>query len=138
MDEVVVLLAGDFRQTLPITPRRTMDDELKACLKASSLWRYVHKWGLITDMRVHLQGDVSAGQFAQQWLTLGDGKLPVDPTNGLINIPNNFYNLVESIEVLKASVFPNIKHHSKDHKWLCERTILAPKNNSVNAINLQV
>ena len=138
MGGVVVLLAGDFRQTLPIIPRGTMADELKACLKASYLWRYVRKLGLTTNMRVHLQGDVSEGQFAQQLLTLGDGKLPVDPANGLINIPNNFCNLVESIEVLKASVFPNIKHYFKDHKWLCERAILAPKNNSVNAINLQV
>jgi hypothetical protein len=32
-------------------------------------------------------------------------------------------------------VFPNIRSHFKDHKWLCERVILAPKNNSVNAIN---
>ena len=40
--------------------------------------------------------------------------------------------------MLKTSVFPNIQHHFKDHKWLCERAILAPKNNSVNAIDLQV
>ena len=138
MGGVVVLLAGDFRQTLPVIPRGTMADELKACLKASYLWRYVSKLGLTTNMRVHLQGDVSAGRFAQQLLTLGDGKLPIDPTNGLINIPNNFCNLVESIEVLKNSVFPNIQRHFNDHKWLCERAILAPKNNSVNAINLQV
>ena len=39
-------------------------------------------------MRVHLQGDVSAGRFAQQLLTIGDGKIPADPTIGLINIPN--------------------------------------------------
>ena len=45
---------------------------------------------------------------------------------------------MESIELLKASVFPNIRHHFKDHKWLCERTILAPENDSVNAINLQI
>jgi ATP-dependent DNA helicase PIF1 len=35
-------------------------------------------------------------------------------------------------------MFPNIRNHFKDHKWLCERAILAPKNNSVNAINLQI
>ena len=138
MGGVVVLLAGDFRQTLPVIPRGTMADELKACLKASYLWRYVRKLGLTTNMRVHLQDDVSAVQFAQQLLTLGDGKVPVNPTNGLISIPNSFCNLVESIEVLKTSVFPNIQHHFKDHKWLCERAILAPKNNSVNTINLQV
>ena len=42
------------------------------------------------------------------------------------------------LDVLKSSVFPNTRSYFKDHKWLCERTILAPKTNSVNAINLQM
>ena len=74
MGGVVVLLAGDFRQTLSVIPWGTIDDELKACLKASYLLNKVRKMGLTTNMRVHLQGDVSAGQFAQQLLSLGDGK----------------------------------------------------------------
>ena len=138
MGGVVVVLAGDFRQTLPVIPRGTAADELKACLKASHLWRHVLKMGLTTNMRVHLQGDVSAGHFAQQLLDLGDGKVPVHPTNGLISIPSNFCKVVESIEILKSKVFPNILQHFNDHKWLCERAILAPKNISVNAINLQI
>jgi hypothetical protein len=138
MGGVVVLLAGDFRQTLPVIPKGTMADELKACLKASYLWRHVTKLGLKTNMRVHLQGDVSAGDFAEQLLTIGNGKAPVDPTSGLISISNNFCNVVESIEMLKSSVFPHIKINFKDHQWLCQRAILAPKNSSVNAINLQI
>ena len=138
MGGVVVLLAGDFRQTLPVIPRGTMADELKACLKASNLWIHVITLGLNTNMRVRIQGDVAAGNFAQQLLTIGNGKVPVEATSGLISIPDNFCNVVESIEVLKNSVFPNIQNHFKDHEWLCERAILAPKNNSVNAINLQI
>ena len=45
---------------------------------------------------------------------------------------------MESIEELKASVFPKIRYHFKDYEWLCGRAILAPKNSSVNAINLQI
>jgi ATP-dependent DNA helicase PIF1 len=138
MGGVVLLLAGDFRQTLPVVPKGTMADELKACLKASYLWRYVHKLGLKTNMRVHLQGDVAAGQFAQQLLSLGDGKIAADLTSGLITIPNNFCNIVDSIETLKTKVFPDIQCRFNNHKWLCERAILAPKNDSVNAINLQI
>ena len=55
-----VVLAGDFRQTLPIIPRSTPADELNACLKASHLWRYVKTFTLTTNMRVHLTGDASA------------------------------------------------------------------------------
>jgi len=43
MEGCIVVLAGDFRQTLPIIPRSTPADELNACLKASHLWRYVKK-----------------------------------------------------------------------------------------------
>ena len=32
----MILLAGDFRQTLPVIPRSTAADELNACLKASN------------------------------------------------------------------------------------------------------
>ena len=138
MGGVVVLLAGDFRQTLPVVPKGTMADELKACLKSSHLWRHVKALTLSTNMRVHLQGDVSAGQFAEQLLAIGNGKMPADPANGLISIPGNFCNVVKSVEELKSSVFPNIQTHFKDHKWLCERAILAPKNVNVNAINLEI
>ncbi|XP_061381477.1 ATP-dependent DNA helicase pif1-like [Danaus plexippus] len=34
---LMILLAGDFRQTLPVIPRGTPADELNACLKASPL-----------------------------------------------------------------------------------------------------
>ena len=43
MGGVVVVLAGDFRQIIPVIPKGTMADELKACLKASYLWRHVRK-----------------------------------------------------------------------------------------------
>ncbi|CAF3843595.1 unnamed protein product [Rotaria sp. Silwood1] len=138
MGGVVVLIAGDFRQTLPVIPKGTMADELKACLKSSYLWRHVVPLKLSTNMRVHLQGDVSAGRFAEQLLAIGNGKIPADPVSGLINISDNFCNIVESVEELKNKVFPNIQTQYKDHKWLCERAILAPKNVNVNAINLQI
>ncbi|CAF3889485.1 unnamed protein product [Rotaria magnacalcarata] len=138
MGGAVLLLAGDFHHALPVIPKGAMADELKACLKASYLWRHVHKLELKTNMRVHLQGDAATGRFAQQLLSLGNGKIAADPTTGLITIPNNFCNIVESIETLQTSVFPDIRRCFNDHKWLCERAILALKNDSLNAINLQI
>uniref|UniRef100_A0A8D8ZUH9 ATP-dependent DNA helicase n=1 Tax=Cacopsylla melanoneura TaxID=428564 RepID=A0A8D8ZUH9_9HEMI len=38
MGGMTVLLSGDFRQTLPVVPRGTRADEIKACLKKSYLW----------------------------------------------------------------------------------------------------
>jgi hypothetical protein len=46
MGGALILLAGDFRQTLPVIPRSTPADEFNACLKASHLWRHVKKFTL--------------------------------------------------------------------------------------------
>ncbi|GFW51495.1 ATP-dependent DNA helicase [Trichonephila clavipes] len=54
-DGALILLSGDFRQTLPIIPRSTPADELHACLKSSVLWRHLQKLTLKTNMRVQLQ-----------------------------------------------------------------------------------
>lgn len=72
MGGVVLLLAGDFRQTLPVIPKGTMADELKACLKSSYLWKHVISLNLNTNMRVRLQGDTSAGRFSDQLLAMGN------------------------------------------------------------------
>ena len=41
MGGVTVLLAGDFRQTLPVIARGTRADEINACLKSCFLWQNV-------------------------------------------------------------------------------------------------
>lgn len=54
-------VAGDFRHTLPMIRRPTPSHELNACLKRSGLWRSVNKFSLITNMRIHLRGEIGAG-----------------------------------------------------------------------------
>ncbi|GBP93414.1 hypothetical protein EVAR_84305_1 [Eumeta japonica] len=88
---LMILLAGDFRQTLPVVPG-TPADELNACLKASPLWNN-KKLSLTTNMRVQLQNDQSAAQFSKQLLDVGNGKVPVDATSGLITLTNDFADL---------------------------------------------
>ncbi|KAL4098638.1 hypothetical protein QTP88_023201 [Uroleucon formosanum] len=73
---VTVLLAGDFRQTLPIVPRGTRANEIAACIKSSYLWPKIEKFSLTKNMRVHLKGDKTAEQFSELLLKIGDGKYP--------------------------------------------------------------
>ncbi|GBM99660.1 hypothetical protein AVEN_257775-1 [Araneus ventricosus] len=64
---VTVILAGDFGQTLPVVPRGTRDDEVRACLKSSYLWSKV-------SMRVILKGNIKAEEFPKLQLNICDGK----------------------------------------------------------------
>lgn len=110
----VILLAGDFRQTLPVIPKSTAADEINACLKSSYLWRHVNTLTLTTNVRVQLQNDPSAAEFSHQLLKIGNGQMSVDPT-GMITLPNNFCTFAQSKEALIQSVFPNIVQHYKNH-----------------------
>lgn len=77
-------------------------------------------------------------RFSKQLLQIGNGKVRIDNTNGLISLPNNFCTILQSKEELIERVFPNIVQNYRNHDWLRERAILAPKNLHVNAINYQI
>ena len=133
----MILLVEDFRQTLPVIPRSTAADELNACLKASNLWRYVKNLKL-TNMRVALQNDISAEVFSNTLLDIGNGKIHVDSSTGLISFPQFFCQFTTSKEELISKVFPNISVNYKNHDWLRQRAILAAKNKDVDDLNLKL
>ncbi|XP_055527432.1 uncharacterized protein LOC129720043 [Wyeomyia smithii] len=118
MGGTVVLLAGDFRQTLPVIPKSTPADELNACLKASHLWRNVRKLALTKNMRVHVLGDECAELFSEQLLALGDGKISADTSDGRISFPSNFCCMVDSQLALQTKVFPDIQLNFTNTQWL--------------------
>ncbi|XP_060871344.1 uncharacterized protein LOC132945589 [Metopolophium dirhodum] len=134
MGGVTVLLAGDFRQTLPVIPRGTRADEVKSCLKASYLWPHIQKIALHKNMRVHVKGDTSAGIFAEMLLKIGDGNFPSLECE--ITIPSNLCTVVSSLSELTSRIYPDIINiKMKPIEWLCERAILTPKNDKAAEIN---
>lgn len=138
MGNKLLLLTGDFRQILPVIPRSTPADEINACLKASYLWKYVQTIKLTTNMRVYLKKDSTAQQFSLQLLNIGNGKYPIDHTTKEISLPPNFCNLTSTLHELIIKVYPNITNNFKNHNWLFERAILAPKNEDVNSLNNRI
>lgn len=137
-DGAMVLLSGDFRQTLPVIPRSTYADEINACLKSSILWRSVQKLKLTINMRVHILNDPSAAQFSAQLLDIGNGTMIVNPLTQTIKLANDFGTHVASRDDLIANIFPNLHENYTNHDWLSERAILAAKNVDVDAINLKI
>ena len=134
MGGLTVILAGDFRLTLPIIERGTKADEIDACIKSSRiLWPRVETLHLRTNMRVHRFQDASAGVHAELLLRIGNGQIPINPTNSLITIPCG--HLVPTLQQLEDNVFPSLSQNFSNVAWLSERAILAQTNESVHIIN---
>ncbi|XP_065837896.1 ATP-dependent DNA helicase pif1-like [Oscarella lobularis] len=134
MGGLTVVLAGDFRQKLPIIQKGTRADEIHACLKSSRTLRpHVRKLHLRKNMRVHRFQDENAGQYSDLLLRIGNGQLPRNPENGLITIPCG--KLTPTLDELQDQVFPSLAQNYTDIHWLSERAILAPTNESVYLIN---
>jgi ATP-dependent DNA helicase PIF1 len=135
---VMILLSGDFRQTLPVIPRSTAADQINACLKSSYLWHTVKKLQLVENMRVALLNDPDAKEFSEQLLMVGDGQVPVEKSSGLITFPPRFCYFVSSKEELIDKVFFNIVENHQNYDWLSERAILAAKNKDVDDLNVGI
>lgn len=134
MGGVTVLLAGDFRQTLPVVPRGTRADEIKACLKKSYLWRYIQNLSLSINMRVHLNGDENAGRFSELLLRIGNGECA--ESDGKMELTVDLCTVVTNLEGLTNAVYPALSHlREKSSYWLCERAILTPTNDKAAEIN---
>ena len=133
MGGVSVVLSGNFRQTLPVIPEGTKADEIKVCLKFSSLWRNVKTMNLSTNMRAHLIGNLLSRKFAQKLLQHGEGRIYLDNL-GHFN-PASIGTVVESIDELLEKVYQNVQFHYQNHAWPRERTKLTAKNLTENNIN---
>ena len=142
MGGVIFVMAGDFRQTLPIVDRGTRANEVEACIKASKIWKKVKgNFKLTTNMRAYLGNnadDAAAETFSRNLLRLGNGELNEDE-NGEIDM-NIFGNIVQSQQDLITEVYPSIVQQYKfwptfNLGWLSGRAILAPKNDIVEKIN---
>ncbi|GFU81987.1 ATP-dependent DNA helicase [Trichonephila clavipes] len=88
-------------------------------------------------MQVQLFSDVESGAYAQKLLEIGEGHLDINK-EGMVLFTHQFCHVVESEDKLIDKVFPNLQQYILHEKWLCERTILAPKNETVAKINKKI
>lgn len=137
MGGALILLAGDFRQTLPVIPKSTAADEINACIKQSYIWKNVKKMSLSSNMRVIQYDTFNIKKFSQQLLDLGNGNMNTDLTYNF-TFPENFCKQQSSLDDVIKNVFPNLDINYKNHTWLSERAILAPTNENVNKLNNKI
>ena len=83
-----ILMGGDFRQTLPVVPRRSRTDIIAVCIKNSPLWHHFKVFHLTTNMRSDGHHD-----FNEWLLSIGDGILTSGDNNlevDNVEIPPNY------------------------------------------------
>lgn len=126
----VILLGGDFRQTLPVVVRGSRTQIIETCLKSSPLWQHFVQLRLSENMR-------SKGQnlFNQWQLDVGEGKTP--------RIHHSFEDLVQiPISILcKDSIIMSVygnNINSTDDDQLAQKVILTSKNRDALTLNNQI
>nr|XP_042913608.1 uncharacterized protein LOC122273640 [Parasteatoda tepidariorum] len=133
----LLLLSGDFRQTLPVIPCSTYAKEINACLKSSPLWRNVEKVQLKVNIRIQMLQNPSALTFSKQLLDIGGGEVTKYETE-CIKLPDDFCRIIDSRDALINLIFLDVHTQYIHHEWLAERAILAAKDVDINEMNLKI
>ena len=137
----VIVLAGDFRQVVPVEKRGSHAQIVATTLKHSHLWKYIQQRKLTENICVLSNGSDEELLLFDEWLLhLGNGELPHGPDN-IIQLPSNMCILINSDSVVDSQfklidwVYPDLLFRYSDCEWMAERAILAPKSTAVDDIN---
>ena len=141
----VVVVAGDFRQTLPVLKKASRAQILDAALTRSDLWKYFEVFPLTENMRIqNTTGDdrEKLEWFGKWLLDVGNGALDLDEAETIEIPPELCLDAGADAEALVDWVFPNLaercRQGDKALTWLAERAVLAPLNAQVDEINDKV
>ncbi|QQP37176.1 ATP-dependent DNA helicase [Caligus rogercresseyi] len=133
-----ILMAGDWRQILPVVKRGGRPEIVSACIKRSDIWAQAQILHLTTNMRV-LRDNAGPNErtFAEELLRIGEGKVPrVLGHNGFtIELDAKYALDGNSIKTLCDAIYGTRSSLWKNGEWLCERSILCPTNHGVDNIN---
>ena len=138
----IVILAGDFKQCLPVVPKASRPGIIKQAINKSYLWSNFHVLELTTNMRVHASGDPHLEAFDSWALDIGNGvtssiKVPIEmiATRITPNSQGNPKSEHQGMEEFCEKIFPNIATNIDDQTWIDGRAILAPTNKEVQMLN---
>jgi hypothetical protein len=95
----ILVLAGDFRQCLPVVPGASRAGTVSHCINKSILWQHFKVLQLTENMRVRASGDPTLESFDKWTLAIGNGV----PLDGSVPIPDDM--LIE--------IVPNTKNETK-------------------------
>jgi PIF1-like helicase/DNA helicase Pif1-like protein len=142
---VTMLMAGDFRQVLPVIPRAGRGAIVEACITEAPFWPVVSKLSLTRNMRLERSG-MSAEQrarvaeFARSLLDVGDGNVRANGgVVGSVAIAPE-YRTEDDTDLLD-SIFPNLdraRDVEESRAYFTKAAILAARNDDVHQLNTRL
>ena len=138
----IVILAGDFRQCLPVVPSQGRAGIVKQVVNKSYLWHYFNVLELSVNMRVRASGKPHLENFDSWALAIGNGvntsvKVPADMIATRITPNSKGDTAAEGNAMVQfcEKIFPNLPDNVGDPNWVEGRAILAPTNKEVQMLN---
>ena len=143
----ILVLAGDFRQCLPVIPNASRAEVVEAALNRSPLWSVFQVMQLQENMRVQMSNDPDAENFDAFTLKLGNGEVQTIDESDYVELPEELCMEIEkssskspnaekdSMQKLADHVYPDLNSKYKESGWMNGRAILAPTNKQVDQIN---
>ena len=138
-----LLLAGDFRQCLPVIKGANRAQTTSHCINKSYLWQHFEVLRLTENMRVRASGDPELEAFDKWTLSIGNGsngeetvEIPEHMVTEIIpNTPTETWHEEESMKKFCRLIFPDLQTNINSPEWLEGRSILTPTNKEVSTIN---
>jgi hypothetical protein len=133
---VVVVIGGDFRQTLPIVPKGGRAQTVDACITESPLWSKFTRMCLTKNM--HPSEGIDIANFSQMLINIGDGQYPITKPPSTITIPP----CLQSSEIASTNmkdfideIYPDLEANYRNKDYLLGSSILVPLNRNVDDMN---
>ena len=98
----ILILAGDFRQCLPVVPGANRAETVAQCINKSHLWQHFSVYQLRKNLRVRAAGDQEKEYFDRWTLSIRNGM----NENGRVSIP----------EAMLTKIVPNTKDYPKNEE----------------------
>ena len=126
----IVILAGDFRQTLPIKKHANRSEQVSLSLKQSNVWPHCKKFTLTKNIRANPEEI----EFINTLMDIGNGTTIDD--NGAIVLPTQCTQCITANDLAKDIFGECIS--KKDYLSMTKYAILAPYNEQVDSYNKQI
>ena len=138
----VLVLCGDFRQTLPVIPGASRAGIVAKCLNQHPLWQHFTVMHLTKNMRVNAKSDPRLIEWSNWLQCVGDGvegESMTIPEELCMTIEDDTRKKpmakMESLKLLISKVFPDLDSNISDGQWLAGRCILTATNKERQDIN---